>query len=74
MPEPTEVCGSAKLGGCRLAVVWQGGVPIVRSRRTSWISNRWDRTPGQVAEIIRHTTRPAVGSTVRSTRYREELS
>ena len=29
MAEPTEVRGSAELGSCRLAVVRQGGVPIV---------------------------------------------
>ena len=45
MAEPTEVCGSAELE-LRLAVVRQGGVPIVRSTRTSCISNRWYRTPG----------------------------
>ena len=71
MAEPTEVCGSAE-PGVRL-MAW-GGVPSVRSSGTSCISNRWYRTPGQLAEIIRHTARRARGSTGQSARYTEELT
>ena len=74
MAEPTEVCGSAELGSCRLAVVRPGRRANCVVKRTSCISNLRDRTSGQLAEIIRRTASSARGSTGWSARHREELT
>ena len=74
MAEPLRSVAQQSLGAADLPWSSREARQLCRSSRTSCISNRWYRTPGQLAEIIRHTARRARGSTGRSARYTEELT